>query len=168
MAIVKPARLRALDRALTHVGVTENPPNSNRGLLIDKWNRQAVGVVGVYWCASFVHSMFAAVGFPLWGGGSVSAIVEGARKRKMIVSRPRRGDLVCFDFDQDGSKDDHIGFVVRVLALRWLNGTFVGWVKTCEGNTSSGAAGSQDNGGGVFIRRRWIRGNIAATVVRVT
>ena len=65
------------------------------------------------------------------------------------VTKPARGDLVCYDFDGDGQFDDHIGLVVRVVAL----GPVL-TLQTVEGNTSSGVAGSQGDGDGVFLRRR--------------
>lgn len=159
-------RERALQFAKKFIGTTEHPPNSNRGTLIDKWNLDACGLVGVYWCASFVHGMFKLAGYTLPGGASVGNIRTWASSLGDIVKRPRRGDLACFEFGQDSGYDDHIGFVERVLALRWSGGTFTGWIQTIEGNTSSGVAGSQDNGGGVYRRRRWVRG-IGAQFVRV-
>lgn len=164
---MNPVRLRALACAIKYVGVTENPAGSNRGRLIDRWNTAACGVTGVYWCASFVHGMFLEAGRNLPGGASVGNIRAWAASVGDIVARPRRGDLVCFEFGEGVyAYDDHIGHVERVLALRWSGRTFTGWIQTIEGNTSSGVAGSQSNGGGVFRRRRWVRG-IGAQFVRV-
>lgn len=162
-----PARFRAVDRAAKYVGVTEHPPGSNRGALIDRWNVAACGILGVYWCASFVHGMFLEIGVTLPGGASVLNVRAWAQSVGDIVKRPRRGDLACFEFGE-GAWDygDHIGHVERVLALRWSGGKFTGWIQTVEGNTQSGTAGSQSNGGGVFRRRRWVRG-IGAQFVRV-
>lgn len=63
------------------------------------------------------------------------------------------GDLVIFNFD--GGVVDHIGRVVEVLDN--------GICRTVEGNTSGGGAGSQANGGGMFMRSRG-RAEIAAFV----
>ena len=64
------------------------------------------------------------------------------------------GDLVCFDWNGDGLAD-HVGFVE-------LNrGTYL---QTIEFNTSSGVAGSQGNGGGVYRRTRaW---DVVCAVIR--
>lgn len=166
-------RVRALKRAqhFCALHVREQPPGSNRGPLIDLWNEAAGVPAGSSWCASFVHAMFRYAGFDLPGGASVQQIRQAARARDWIVRRPRRGDLACFDWHQGspyGAFGDHVGFVERVLALRWANGTFTGWIQTVEGNTSPQAqlAGSQSDGGGVYRRRRWIRG-IGAEFVRV-
>lgn len=166
-----PLRLRALKSARKYIGVTEHPPYSNRGNHIDQWNMDACGEKGVYWCCSFIHGIFKENGFTLPGGASVSQVLAWARSKRLVVARPRKGDLVCFDFnegDRYGKYGDHIGIVEKVLALRWSNGTFTGWIQTIEGNTSAQAdvSGSQSNGGGVFRRRRWIRG-IGAAFVRV-
>lgn len=57
------------------------------------------------------------------------------------------GDLVLFDWTGDGLAD-HVGIVASVEP----------WgVRTVEGNTSPGTAGSQGNGGGVWERSRELR-----------
>lgn len=168
-------RLSAVQHAATFIGVTEQPAGSNRGPRIDQWNMDACGVKGVYWCCSFVHGMFKLAGFDLPGGASVAALLAAAKTNGWVVpsgkkgQRPFRGDIACFDLnegDRYGPFGDHTGIVEKVLALRWRDGRFTGWVQTVEGNTSSGVAGSQDNGGGVFRRRRWLT-NIQGDFVRV-
>lgn len=168
IAGIKPKRFGALKAAQSYVGVEEFPPGSNRGTWIDRWNMDACGMVGVFWCCSFIHGMFLKVGYYLPGGASVGNLLASAKKQSWVVKRPRRGDLVCFEFGE-GAYDygDHIGIIERVLALRWSGDKFTGWIQTVEGNTSAqGKTGSQSNGGGVFRRRRWVRG-IGATFVRV-
>lgn len=165
--MVAAVRLKALVLASAKVGIKE--VGVNRGALVDAWNTKAGAPLGSPWCCAFVHAMFAKLGVTLPGGASVSALLAAARSRGWIVARPRRGDLACFDFNEGdpyGKFGDHIGFVERVLALRWDGKTFTGWVQTVEGNTSSGLAGSQSEGGGVYRRRRWLRG-ISAEFVRV-
>ena len=160
-------REAAVRRAKTFIGVTEHPPGSNRGAHIDKWNMDACGMVGVFWCASFIHGMFKDVGKVLPGGASVGAIRAWAASCGDVVARPRRGDLACFEFGEGAyAYDDHIGIVERTLALRWSGNKFTGLIRTIEGNTSSGALGSQFNGGGVYRRTRWVRG-IGAQFVRI-
>lgn len=164
-------RQAALAWAATKLGIVEKPPFSNRGHAIDLWNTAAGAPLGSPYCCSFVHTAFKKQGFDLPGGASVALVLAGARARGWLVQRPRRGDLVCFDFGTGkyGPYGDHIGMVERVLALRWSGGVFVGWIQTVEANTSAQGdwGGSQSNGGGVFRRRRWIRAPIAAKFVRV-
>lgn len=164
-------RVAALRWALGRVGVHEQPAGSNRGPKIDAWNTLAGVPLGSYWCCSFVHAAFrlSAANVNLGGGASVSNLLGWARSAGMVVSRPRRGDIVCFEFGEGPwAFDDHVGIVVRCLALRFRGGRFTGWIRTVEGNTSrqGDTFGSQSNGGGVYVRRRWVRG-IGATFVRV-
>lgn len=155
-----PARLRALDRARRYVGVRERPPGSNSGPFIDGWLRGAGARPGQPWCMAFVHAMYDAEGVTLGGWAGVGNFRGWAYEHGYLLvpphERPLRGDLVCYEWNGD-DWPDHIGFVEKVLAVRWKGKQFVGWVRTIEGNTSSGAAGSQDDGGGVYRRRRWMK-----------
>lgn len=148
-----PLGLCALSKARAFIGTHEHPPDSNRGPMIDKWNRDAGVPVGSRWCMSFVHGMFLLCGRTLGGGASVGNFEDWARRRGWLVARPFAGDVVCYRFDAD-DWPDHTGIVERVLALRWQGRTFVGWVRIVEGNTSFG---NDANGGAVMRRTRWIR-----------
>jgi hypothetical protein len=80
-------------------------------------------------------------------------ILAQARARRygwMVIdwSQARRGDVVLFDWDDDGIAD-HIG-----LLRDNNNGVGISLVDTVEGNTSAGAGGSQSNGDGVYNRVR--------------
>jgi len=158
----------ALRRALKFVGVKEHPPGSNRGPDIyrdgkiggiDNWCMRANGLVGYPWCSAFVCGMYSDVGckIPEPRKASVGFFLDWARKIGMTVTHPRRGDLICYRFDSD-NWPDHIGIIVKVRAVRWRKGKFVGYVKTVEGNTS---AGNDANGGQVQIRNRWLDGRCA-------
>jgi hypothetical protein len=149
-----PLGLCALRKARLYLGTKEQPPDSNRGPLIDSWNRAAGVPVGSRWCMSFVHSMFLACGRALGGGASVGNFEAWVRHGGgQLVARPFAGDVVCYRFDAD-DWPDHTGIVERVLALRWSGRTFVGWVRIVEGNTS---LGNDANGGAVMRRTRWIK-----------
>jgi hypothetical protein len=95
---------KALARAKTKIGVTENPPGSNRQEF-GAW----YGFNGVAWCAIFMSWCFAGVGSKAFVRGSrysyVGAIVSAARaggRGLMIVSTPKPGDLCCWG-------DQHVG-----------------------------------------------------------
>lgn len=153
-------RLKALENAVSHIGVKEDPPGSNHGHSIDQWCQRTNGIAGGYpWCAAFMYCMFADAGLDLKVSGLtqpswVESWVGFGRARRWIHTRPFRGDVVCFDWSADGLRD-HIGIVERVLAIRWRGGKFVGWVRSVEGNTS---AGNDSNGGEVQRRWRWHNG----------
>ncbi len=160
--------------AATKLGIQEVGGN-NHG----PWVKKFLGSVGLpegyAWCDAFQSfEMEGAAGHKLpIESASVAQTYATGKQLGWAVSKPARGDLVCYDFDGDGQFDDHIGVVVRVLAL----GPML-TLQTVEGNTSSGEAGSQGDGDGVFLRRRvvsaksvgFIRipGNIAAPVPPAT
>lgn len=156
------ARERALRIALTQKGVHEVGGN-NWGPQIKKYLKSTGISFPAAWCMAFVHWCFEQAGLKLGGGASVGNFEQWARKNGEIVQRPLRGDLGCWELTGDGWPD-HVFFVLRVLKLGPL------WtIRTIEGNTSSGAAGSQDDGGGVYIRTRVVPNSKVrgATFVRI-
>ena len=160
------ARHAALARAKTFVGVKEHPPGSNHGPKINEWQKRTNGVTGYPWCAAFVYCMFQDVGVDLKKQGLalpswVPGWVKWSADRELQVKRPLKGDAVCFDWSEDGTKD-HIGLVDRVLTLRWWGGRFTGLIRTVEANT---AVGNDSNGGQVMIRTRWV--NRSTVFIRV-
>jgi hypothetical protein len=127
------------------IGVSEQPPGSNRGVLIDKWNLEAEVPIGSEWCMSTVHAAYKSVGVTLGGWASVGNFASWASQQGWTIGRPRRGDVGCLDWNGD-SWPDHAVIVERVLALRWRNGRFVGWIQYVAGN----------DGNQVRRRRIWV------------
>jgi len=157
-------REKAVREAGKWIGVKEHPAGSNHGPVIDIWCKRCVGVAGGFpWCAAFQWCMFKNVGYHVTASqpALVQSWVQWAASHGFIVARPRRGDVVCFDWNEDGTRD-HIGIVERTLALRWRGTKFVGWIQTVEGNTG---ATNQSNGGEVQRRRRWV--NKATVFIRI-
>jgi hypothetical protein len=136
--------------AATKLGIQEVGGN-NHG----PWVKKFLGEVGLpegyAWCDAFQSfEMDGAAGHRLpIESASVAQTYATAEKLGWAVSKQARGDLVCYDFDGDGQFDDHIGLVVGVRALGQML-----TLQTVEGNTSSGLGGSQEDGDGVFLRRR--------------
>ncbi|MFE5896863.1 peptidoglycan-binding protein [Streptomyces sp. NPDC056488] len=100
-------------------------------MAVSKWGADSgnAAVVGRFaYCPSHVN-WFKARG--QWHGRNVAA---------------KRGDVVFFSWD-GGPVADHVGIVTEDAAPGES-------VRTIEGNTSSGSAGSQDNGDGVYRRTR--------------
>jgi len=149
-------------------GIRESGGN-NRGDQVEAFQRLLGGHPGDAWCADFVCSCLIKAharvrGLPedrvflqgyvrdtsgmmvglsgscvgLWG----SAKFRGIQKPKSF--HPSPGDLVLFDFGGTG-EPHHVGFVKSAAGE---------WIYTVEGNTSSGQAGSQADGDGVFERMR--------------
>ncbi|MBD5169226.1 MAG: CHAP domain-containing protein [Oscillibacter sp.] len=118
------------------LGSTESPAGSNR-TKYGKW----MGLDGQPWCMSFVQWCFYQAGYTLpYKTGSCSDLLNWYRKNKpeCIVTVPKARDIVIYNFG-------HTGILESAVA---------GTVTVVEGNTSVGAAGSQDNGGGVYTRTR--------------
>ena len=101
---------------------------------------------GVPYCDMLVTKCLREIGITNFDSAYVPGRIATARARGWLVRREdaREGDLVCFDWDGDGIAD-HIGIVEIKYAWSF---------QTIEGNTSSGAYGSQSNGGGVYRRVR--------------
>lgn len=134
IATTIPARLSALSWARAHVYVRENPPGSNRGAEIDAWNRAANGLVGEPWCMSFMHAAFAQADVTLGGWAGVQNFLQWATKHGYTITRPFKGDLVCFDWNNDRWYD-HVGIVDKVLSLG-PTGKGPYYIRTVEGNVA--------------------------------
>ena len=83
---------------------------------------------------AFVHSVFDECWVTLGGGASVGFFEGWAREHGYELVRPRRGDIVCFEWAQD-NWPDHVGIVERVLTLLFKDGRFTGLLRTVEGNS---------------------------------
>ena len=127
---------KLLSIAAGELGTVEAPAGSNR-TKYGKW----YGLDGEPWCMMFVQWCFAQAGMPLpCRTASCSALLRWYRQNRprQVVPEPRRGDIVIYTFG-------HTGIVLLPSA---------GSICAIEGNTSAGEAGSQNNGGGVYLRPR--------------
>ena len=136
---------RGVAWALEQVGTVEQPPFSNQGPKISDWERATLGSVGWPWCQAFVNAVLVHGGGQQLTSAYTPAVVQWANEKRyglIRVQDPQPGDFVYFKFPGVSSAFcDHVG-------------VWVGGGKTVEGNTSSGTAGSQNNGGGVYLRVR--------------
>ncbi len=166
------ARLKAVTlgtKALAYlkekVGDTEKPAGSNKV----EWASGWYGMTGP-WCAMAATRAYVAAGSKAFLRGVrwayVPYIVSDAiagRNGLMRTFTPKPGDLVCFDWEGNGSFD-HVGLVDVPPASVNAGATF----KTVEGNTSFDDRGSQSNGGACAARSRTVLGNGRTVFVRVT
>lgn len=125
---------------------------ANRGPYISDWIRAGGGEPGWPWCAYFAEAFLAKAGLPQYQGGLADMFRIWGNNgtngfRRVSVGDRQPGDLVMFDWNGNGSAD-HIG-------------VYIGNGRTLEGNTSSGSAGSQNDGDGLWIRQRGT-GNVCA------
>lgn len=134
--------------AKSKVGVRENPAGSNGGGQISEWERQ-FGFGRVPWCGIFCGAALRHAGVKDVSSriAAVAFIEDDARASRgpfrgwtTSTGSVRPGDLVVLF-----GRGVHVELVVSVVN---------GHVNTVGGNTSSGNAGSQSNGGGVFRRTR--------------
>jgi hypothetical protein len=137
-------RKACVEHAASFLGVSESPPNSNRGPKIDDWEHRVFGSTGIPWCACFSTSMCQDGGVEGAGSAGVAVIVDMARRGQGMFrgyttdpSRVREGDMAII-----GSISSHVGLVADPP------------YGTIEGNTSPGSEGSQYNGGCVARRQR--------------
>jgi hypothetical protein len=139
----------AIKWALDQVGTTENPYGSNSGPKISDWIRAGGGVPGWAWCQYFANVVATKGGAPQLKTGYTVFVLQGSfgkaeGYRRVAIEDVRPGDFVYFKFPYAGAAGDICDHV----------GVYIGGGKTVEGNTSAGDAGSQSNGGGVFVRTR--------------
>ncbi len=137
-------RANILRLATAEVGYKEGANNSNKYGAAFGGNYQP-------WCAYFISWLAQQAGIlldiiPQTGYVPDYHTKYRANFKKKAGYTPEPGDLIIFDFNNNGT-GDHVGIVEKV------NGNTL---TTIEGNTSSGNSGSQTNGGGVYRRTRYL------------
>lgn len=155
-------KLVTAELAAAAMGIHEVGPD-NHGPWVKKFLAEVGLPEGYAWCDAFQsyeeHGV-AGVRLPI-ESASVEQTYEIAKTYGWLVEPPQRGDLGCVNWNGAGPPfGDHIVLVVQLLAVTATSVT----VKTVEGNTSSGAAGSQSNGDGVYVRERTFNTNQVAWV----
>lgn len=142
-------RETVLRMARKYLGVIEEG-GANRGTAVDKFLESAGAAKGQPWCAAFVYQVVRDAGYKpaVRYPASCRSWIAWAVEHQALLVKPQPGDLVVFDFDLDGAKDDHVGVVEKLIAF----GPVV-TLATIEGNTP-GTGGRRD---GVYRRRRVMR-----------
>lgn len=132
------------------LGVCENPPGSN----IQKYGAE-YGLNAAPWCMIFLWWCFSHAGekAAFFGGAKTAScgmLLRWYREQGLTVpvEQVQPGDIVILNFH--GGKDtEHCGMVVETMPP-YNN------IQTIEGNTSPGMEGSQDNGGCVALKQRYL------------
>jgi hypothetical protein len=132
---------RLLEVARRQIGVVEKPPHSNH-TAYNAW----YGMPRQPWCAMFVSWCLDQVGIKGFKHAYTPAQADLFRKAGRWTTDPAPGDIAFFDFPDSKKRIQHVGIVESVPDGKT--------VVCIEGNTSAGAKGSQDNGGGVHRRTR--------------
>jgi hypothetical protein len=139
-----PTAQEFLAAAASEIGYVEAKTNRT------KFAAEAGHANGLPWCATFVVAIARRVGLKLPSESPYTPYMAGGFKDAGswyggVYAGPRVGDLAFFDFPDSKNRIQHVGIVESVRGDE---------VICVEGNTSSGAAGPQDNGGGVYRRIR--------------
>lgn len=137
---------KVVEIAEKEIGVKENPPDSNN-VKYNSWffNKEVSGK-SFAWCGAFVSWCFAQSGLPLGiidyrkGFAGCNYAVKNIHKWGRIVTVPKEGDVVFYDWDGNGVFD-HTGIFVKDLGK--------GFFEAIEGNT----AFKNDSNGGEVMRR---------------
>ena len=150
-----------LQVALSYVGVTETG-GRNTGPEIDRF-LSSVGLdPGYSWCAAFVsYSLQVAEPMPAFPT-TRSALARHFRVsghavdiRRAVASNMLYEPGTIIGWRRGTSIYGHLGFIIYGQGAH---------MRTVEGNTSSGAAGSQFDGGGVHLRQRYY---VASNYLRI-
>lgn len=114
----------AIDWALLHIGVCEDPVGSNRGLEIDAWAKEFGSPLGSYWCALAVGKARKAGGLwiPTRDVGSCDEWYLQAEQAGKLLKEPCHGAAILYTTGKTlgpgryaGRKDiNHIGLAVRL------------------------------------------------------
>jgi hypothetical protein len=145
MAAVQGSAARLVEVALGEIGYIEGPKdNETKYGKFTKSNFQP-------WCGSFVMwcANEAGVKVPntVYTPAGAAAFVKAGTWQKVDEAAPAVGDIVYFDFPNDGvDRISHVGIVVKVNE----DGT----VDVVEGNTSGDKKGDQRNGGEACLKNR--------------
>jgi hypothetical protein len=138
-------RKEFIEIAKAEVGTIEGPKdNETKYGAFTKANFQP-------WCGSFVNWCANQVGLKIpncvYTPGGATAFIKKNQWEKAEEAIPLPGDIVFFDFPQDGvDRISHVGIVVKD------NGD--GTVTCIEGNTAPDKKGDQRNGGQVCLKVR--------------
>lgn len=149
---------KVIELALGELGNTEEPAGSN----LTKYGFW-YGVNGVPWCVIFLCWLFNQAGerMAFFGGGktaSCGTLLRWYREQELTVpvSVVQVGDIVILNFSGT-VEPQHCGLVTHVER----SGGSILYIKTIEGNTTSGDT-SQDNGGMVCEKVRYPRQVVGA------
>lgn len=153
---------KVIEIARGELGVTENPPGSNR---VKYWDSYGPKMQGQPWCVTLQWWIFQAAGerMAFFGGGKTAScrtLLRWYREQGLTADKQATqvGDIWISNFSGkkvNGELDtEHCGLVVE-------KGPLAGTWYCIEGNTSPGEEGSQDNGGCVALKLRSVRNVVA-------
>ena len=148
---------KVIEAAREDIGYHEEPAGSNR---VKYWDEFAPGLQGQPWCVAFLWSVFRQAGesAAFCGGDRIAGCRQllewyASQGLDFPAEAAQAGDIALLSFS-GAAEAQHCGLIMN--AERGPDGRLL-WVDTIEGNTSSGTAGSPDNGGCVAEKLRYPR-----------
>ena len=145
-----------IDVARAYLGYTEDPPGSNKTIFGAEY-----GLDGQPWCVMALWYFFQHAGerMAFFGGGktaSCSILLRWYKEQGLTVpvEDVQVGDIVLLNF-HGGTEPEHCGLVAR-SEIKNVTGVSIRFLETVEGNTTPGEEGSQDNGGCVALKKRYL------------
>ncbi len=153
------------DSAIAQVGVKERT-GRNDGYMVEQYLK-SVGLrkgnpycaAGQYWCfySACQDLSFALSEIPIKRTGSTVSMFNHAMKNgRKTFPFPKVNDLIFWKKPRVWR--GHVERIIEVMKA--------GWIRTVGFNTSSGRKGSQDDGEGVYIRKRNYKHFIGRMAVR--
>lgn len=128
--------------AQRYIGTNESPTGSNKQIFAAKAGHQN----GLPWCATFIVACAREIGLKLPSeSASTKTMAQGFKDAGAWHAKGAPGDIAFFDFPDSSTGIQHVGIITGGSGSSY---------QTIEGNTSSGAGGSQDNGGTVAAKTR--------------
>lgn len=154
--LAQPGTVEALlEIAASQEGYVERGgPHGNDGNITKYWADTYPPFQGASWCADFVSWCFIMAGCPLppidhqFGFTFCPDLANMANQKGWVIGGPRPGAIVLFREGGTWAHTEICRSVADAAGNFWTTG----------GNTSSGNAGSQSNGGGVYRRLRNVSG----------
>jgi peptidoglycan hydrolase-like protein with peptidoglycan-binding domain len=144
---------KAVSMAESQLGILEEPPGSNRGVMVEQFQSRAGISPGDPWCAAFVYWCFAeaagAAGLsnPLPRTGSCMYHWDHAKGHRIVKQRATNDPSLLMPghifIINHGNYRGHTGIVTSVKN---------GYVQTIEGNSNTG--GSREGVGVVSLSRK--------------
>lgn len=129
--------------AKSQIGVTEDPKGSNNVVYNTHYYNRVINNPNYAWCAVFIWDGLRQCGASelYYDGGRtayVPALVDWARKNKLVVSNPQPGDIVVFDWDTPKGGGDHVAICIDSTdyTVTTIDGNVDDAVKQCIRNRS--------------------------------
>ena len=119
-----PLAKKALENAISQIGVQEIPKGSNAGPDVEKYLKSVKLGKGYSWCMAFVYWCVVETKLLNPLAKTAGVLAQYNKSKKLVATTPKAGDIFIMDF---GKGLGHTGFVEKVE--KYI-------IHTIEGNTN--------------------------------